>query len=294
MRRHRTTARATLVATLLTGLGAALLATPASGDYQGAVPRLVFPLVVKTDLWDNYGDPRPQGSHEGIDMAADRGAPLVAVEPGRVEYATSGRGGCMLYLYGRSGTMYLYIHLNNDVTPGNDNRGRCVQDVAYAVPNGARVVAGEHIAMTGDSGDQDGNPGLHFEVHPNGGEAANPFRHLKLAIRPLFATKRGSAFSLGLRGRLLAGGGGTAALEVDRVRLYPGGRWVDIDRREVILTVPLGVDVTASLDQVTSSKLRALKTPAAVWAYTLKATVTPDAIVGAPGELVLGRVLSMR
>ena len=27
----------------------------------------------------------------------------------------------MLYLYGRSGTMYLYIHLNNDLTARNDN-----------------------------------------------------------------------------------------------------------------------------------------------------------------------------
>lgn len=294
MRRHRTTARATIVALLLAGLAAAALSTPATGNQQGAVPRLVFPLVAKTDLWDNYGDPRPQGSHEGIDIAAVRGAPLVAVEPGRVEYATSGRGGCMLYLYGRSGTMYLYIHLNNDLTPENDNRGRCVQDVAFAVPNGARVAAGEHIGMTGDSGDQDGNPGLHFEVHPNGGEAANPFKHLKLATRPLFATKRGSAFSLGLRGRLLAGGGGTATLEVDRVRLYPGGRWLDIDTREVILTVPLGADVASPFEQVTSAKLRAMKTPAPVWAYTLKATATPEAIVGAPGELVLGRVSAMR
>ena len=32
----------------------------------------------------------------------------------------------MLYLYGKSGTMYEYIHLNNDVGKGNDNRGKCV------------------------------------------------------------------------------------------------------------------------------------------------------------------------
>ena len=32
----------------------------------------------------------------------------------------------MLYLYGASGTTYLYIHLNNDVTMANDNRGKCV------------------------------------------------------------------------------------------------------------------------------------------------------------------------
>ena len=33
----------------------------------------------------------------------------------------------MLYLYGRSGTTYLYIHLNNDLTARNDNKGGCVE-----------------------------------------------------------------------------------------------------------------------------------------------------------------------
>ena len=37
----------------------------------------------------------------------------------------------MLYLYGDSGTTYLYIHLNNDVTAGNDNRGKCVAGGSY-------------------------------------------------------------------------------------------------------------------------------------------------------------------
>ena len=40
-------------------------------------------------------------------------------------HITSSRAGCMLYLYGDSGTTYLYIHLNNDLGKTNDNRGRC-------------------------------------------------------------------------------------------------------------------------------------------------------------------------
>ena len=54
-------------------------------------------------------------------------APVVAVEDGTVKYWESGLGGCMLYHYGRSGTTYLYIHLNNDLTPRNDNKGGCVK-----------------------------------------------------------------------------------------------------------------------------------------------------------------------
>ena len=227
MRRHRTTAL-TILCVLLTGLAATAVSAPARGAGRGAVPKLVFPLVAKTDLWDNYGDPRPNGRHQGIDMENPWHAPAVAVEDGRVEYAQSNLGGCMLYLYGRSGTMYLYIHLNNDLTAKNDNRGGCVRDVTFTIPDGAKVTAGQQVAWVGDSGDANGNPHLHFEVHPNGGTDVDPFKFLAAAGKPLFAARTGSIFSLALRGELVSGGAGTATLEVERVRQYPGGRWLDV------------------------------------------------------------------
>jgi hypothetical protein len=290
MRRHRTTARATAVASLLAALAAAVLSAPASGNEHGGVPRLVFPLVAKTALWDNYGDPRPNSRHAGIDMENPWRAPVLAVEDGRIKYWESGLGGCMLYHYGRSGTTYMYIHLNNDLTPRNDNKGGCVKDVAYAVPDGAKVTAGQQVGWNGDSGDASGNPHLHFEVHPNDGPDMNPFRHLKHASKPLFAARTGAVFSLGLRGTLVAAGAGAATLEVEQVRQYPGGRWLDIDARQLELTVALGADVAPSLELVAASTLRTLKKPVPVLASTLKANATPESIVGAPGELVLGRV----
>ena len=254
------------------------------------MPRLVFPLVAKTDLWDNYGDPRGNGRHAGIDMENPWRAPVVAVEDGTIKYWDSGLGGCMLYHYGVSGTTYLYIHLNNDLTARNDNRGGCKKGVAFAVPNGARVTAGEQIGFNGDSGDAAGNPHLHFEVHPNDGGDVNPFKHLKRATKPLFSSRPGASFSLGLRGRLLSAGAGLATLEIDQVRHYPRGRWLDVDPRELELTVSPGADVPPALVQIGGSALRALKIPVAVTAHTLTARTTPAAIVGAPGELVLGRV----
>src|SRR5262245_43374918 len=285
MRRHRTTAALLLVA----GLIAAVVTTPAGGRDSGAVPRLVFPLVAKTDLWDNYGDPRGNGRHAGIDMENPWRAPVVAVEDGSVKYWESSLGGCMLYLYGRSGTTYMYIHLNNDLTRRNDDGGGCAKDVTFATPNGAKVTAGQQIAWNGDSGDASGNPHLHFEVHPNDGADVNPFKHLRRAVKPLFAAREGSVFSLALRGVLVAAGAGTATLEVAQVRQYPGGRWLQVDARDLQLAVPPGTDV-APFDQLSGAALRQLKKPPSVTAYTLKAKATKGAIVGAPGELQLGRV----
>jgi hypothetical protein len=292
MRRHRTTA--TVLSLLIAGLAAVAAASPSSGGLQ-AVPRFVFPLVAETDLWDNYGDPRGTHAHAGIDMENPWRAPVVAVEAGRVSYATSGLGGCMLYLYGRSGTMYMYIHLNNDRTSKNDNRGGCVKDLTYAVPNGAKVSAGQQVAWVGDSGDATGNPHLHFEVHPGGGADTNPFPHLQRALRPLFAARKGTAFSLGLRGTLVGAGAGTVELEVDRVRRYPGGSWLEVPARTVELAVPADAVIPAGLlGDVAGVTRRGFKTSVPVTAFTVKGKTTTDAILGTPGALRLGRLSTTR
>src|SRR5438552_10990624 len=136
------------------------------------VPRLIFPVVGGASYIDDFGAPRPGGPHQGNDLLAARQTPAVAVEPGTVKtWTTSASAGCMLYLHGDSGTAYLYIHLNNDLTMRNDNRGKCVDRVAYApgLKNGTRVRAGQLLGFVGDSGDADGaHAHLHFEVHSNG------------------------------------------------------------------------------------------------------------------------------
>jgi Peptidase family M23 len=289
MRRHRTTA---LFSLFLAGLLAAA-ASPAGGSAgSGAVPRLVFPLVAKTDLWDNYGDPRGNGRHAGIDMENPWRAPVVAVEAGKIKYWESSLGGCMLYHYGASGTTYMYIHLNNDLTARFDNRGGCKKDVAYAVPNGARVSAGQQIGWNGDSGDAAGNHHLHFEVHPGGGSDTNPYRHLKAAVKPLFAAKLGSQFSLGLRGTLVSAGKGALRVEIERVRHYPGGRWLEIDRRRVELsTAPEPVELAPSDDAVVVGDAAGLAPRTPVTIFTTRARTSAAAIAGSAGALRLQRVV---
>ena len=114
----------------------------------------------------------------------------------------------MLYLYGKSGTTYLYIHLNNDLTEASEDKGGCKLGVVVrAVEDGAKVTAGEQIGYVGDSGDAEGNHHLHFEVHPNDGGAVNPFPYLNAGERLLFPARLGThvlaraARDAGRRGR---------------------------------------------------------------------------------------------
>jgi hypothetical protein len=282
---------------LVVGCVVAVVFAPATGarsdGASGRVPQLVFPLVAKTVLWDNYGDPRGNGRHAGIDMENPWRAPVVAVESGKVEYATSNLGGCMLYLYGRSGTTYMYIHLNNDRTPRNDDKGGCVEGGAYAVPNGATVLVGEQVAFNGDSGDASGNPHLHFEVHPGDGADVNPFPHLKRAVKPLFTAKQGSPFSLALRGHLETVEPGTVRIAATSVRAFPGGRWLPIDERTVELDVPPASAAEEQLSTAFYQRLASANAPPRVAVFTAKARVTREALVGAPRSLAVQRVSAL-
>ena len=169
--------------TALAVAAAAVLA--ASAAAARAPARILFPVIGPATYYDDFGEPRAGGVHTGNDILADNRAPVIAVEAGKVVFWTrSESAGCMLYLYGRSGTTYQYIHLNNDLTAHNDNRGSCVPGVAYApgLHDGDRVGAGELIGYVGDSGDADGlHAHLHFEVHPADGKAVSPFPWLQSA-----------------------------------------------------------------------------------------------------------------
>src|SRR3954469_674727 len=158
---------------------AAALAFAGTSVAKSGAPPLLFPVVGPVTYTNDFGDPRAGGTHEGNDLLGTKRAAVVAVEDGTIKFwTTSASAGCMLYLYGASGTMYEYIHLNNDLGKGNDNRGRCVAGMSYArgLKDGSRVAAGQTIGFVGDSGDANGiHPHLHFEVHPGGKSATDPY-----------------------------------------------------------------------------------------------------------------------
>jgi hypothetical protein len=303
MRLHRTTARGALFLLLLTAIGLAGAGTSNALNDPGTPsttgPAIVFPLVGKATYTDDFGAPRAQGRHEGNDILTTWRSPAVAAEDGKVKFwTTSARAGCMLYLYGASGTTYLYIHLNNDLTAKRDNRGKCVPGVAYAtgLKNGAQVKAGQQIGYNGDSGDAEGTYHLHFEVHPADGDATDPFPYLKDATRLLFPipTRPSKQLTLGLKGTPLSAGGGVLELSVTSVRVWPGGAWTTIPARSVELGVPASALLDRSVAaQIVSPTRRTLSsrsvTPLVV--FTLPVKPTYESATGAPSALSVDRII---
>src|SRR2546425_3334718 len=236
MRRHRTTAGRVLLLAATIGL-----AVGSAAAFAATVPEhIIFPVVGKVAYIDDFGAPRAGGPHQGNDIMAEKKSPAVAAEAGKVKYWTTSRpAGCMLYLYGESGTTYYYIHLNNDLTARNDNRGKCVKGVAYAVNDGARVQAGQQIAYVGNSGDADGGMShLHFEVHPGGGKAVSPYPYLQKAYKLLFAAKPGTPFGLTLTGSVVSAAVDRLNVNVSPLPAWPSNLTLTKLNRPVTFTVP--------------------------------------------------------
>jgi peptidoglycan LD-endopeptidase LytH len=138
---------------------------PGSAAAPGAVPvgSHVFPIAGPSRFSDDWLFPRPGGRyHEGIDLFAARGAPVVAVAGGtlfRVGY--SGVSGNRLWLRDAAGTEFFYAHLDA---------------FSPAVREGAHVEKGTVIGYNGDTGDARGtSPHVHFEIHPGGGGPIRPY-----------------------------------------------------------------------------------------------------------------------
>lgn len=274
MRRHRTTARGVLFLAVILGLaaGTAGAAAPKVPDH------IIFPVVGPVQYIDDFGAPRAGGPHQGNDLMAAKKSPAVAAEAGTVKYWTTSRtAGCMLYLYGVSGTIYYYIHLNNDLTAKNDNRGKCVQGVAYTVKNGAHVQAGQQIGYVGDSGDANGGHAhLHFEVHPGGGKAVSPYPYLQKAYKLLFAAKPGTPFSLTLTGTVVAVNAEQLTVNVATSQAWPTALTLTKVNRPITLTVPattLVQTLTPTLRTVASVTLATRGEKVVVWTQPAPATL---------------------
>ena len=250
MNPFRTTARGTLA--LVVALPALLVGAASAGSRQPPTT-IVFPVLGPTTYTDDFGEARAGGPHQGIDMMAPKRSLALAAEAGKVKFWThSASAGCMLYLYGASGTTYYYIHLNNDLTGPNDNHGKCVAGTAYAkgLKDGAKVTAGQVVGYVGDSGDANGiHSHLHFELHPSGARAVDPYTWLQSGLRLLFAAPRGSPFTLELRGTVAGVTDSSIRVKAATVNAWP------MRQRQTKLKRRLLVEVSSSALVQTVAKI---------------------------------------
>jgi len=131
---------------------------------SGYVDSIVCPMPGSA-YGDTWGAPRSGGRrHEGVDMIAPRGLPIYAVTSGVVTFKFNRLGGNAVSLVGDNGNRYYYGHLDG------------------YVGSSRRVFAGEHIGYNGDTGNAKfSTPHLHFQVHPGGGRAVNPYPTVRAA-----------------------------------------------------------------------------------------------------------------
>lgn len=112
----------------------------------------VSPIQQKTTLLAPFAEARGGYMHEGVDVEAEFGTPIFAVEEGTIIKAApdskgvDAGGGHMVFIDHGNGIQSRYMHLS-----------------FYTVKNGDQVKAGDVIGFSGDSGDAT-KPLLHYEL----------------------------------------------------------------------------------------------------------------------------------
>lgn len=123
-------------------------------------PQFVFPArgVLTSGFGTRWG-----ALHGGLDIANAIGTPIYAASDGQVIASGPTPGyGMWVKIRGADGTVTLYGHIDT-----------------ATVAEGDRVMAGDQIATMGNRGNSTG-PHLHFEVHLNGSEKADPMSWLRV------------------------------------------------------------------------------------------------------------------
>jgi murein DD-endopeptidase MepM/ murein hydrolase activator NlpD len=127
-----------------------------------------FPVLMGKHRYSNdWGAARQNtGAHEGNDIFAPAGTPVLAVTGGTLRRVGTARvPGNRLYLYSDRGDYYFYGHLSSFEADAR---------------SGKRVKAGEVLGYVGSTGDAEPTPPhVHFEVHPGGGAPVNPYPFLR-------------------------------------------------------------------------------------------------------------------
>ncbi|MDP9495763.1 MAG: peptidoglycan DD-metalloendopeptidase family protein [Actinomycetota bacterium] len=149
--------------TTTTTVGGAVTGTTAPAPPPPPGSGGTCPVAGAVSFSDSFGAPRSGGrGHRGVDMIAARGTPIVAIYSGTIlRMSSSALGGVTLWMKAENGDQFYYAHL--------DGYG----DIA----TGQSVAEGYVLGFNGSTGNAPTwLPHLHFEWHPGGGAAVNPYQ----------------------------------------------------------------------------------------------------------------------
>ena len=137
-----------------------------AGEILASAPETALPVPVigvrRQRLRDSWGAPRSQGrQHQGIDIVAPRGRPVVSTTRGIVRSVGTNRlGGQVVWVTGPGGQAHYYAHL--------DRYG--------SVRAGDIVQPGTVLGYVGDTGNAKGTtPHLHYGIYEPGAGPINPY-----------------------------------------------------------------------------------------------------------------------
>ena len=135
------------------------------GSAPSASGARACPLDQPRHFIDSWGYPRGGGrAHRGTDIMGPLGTPVRAIVDGVWDIQSPGpNAGLWAILRGSDGNHYWYLHLNS-----------------HTVSDGSRVSAGQQVGTNGSTGNAvAGAEHIHFELHPGGGSAINPYPTLR-------------------------------------------------------------------------------------------------------------------
>lgn len=115
--------------------------------------------VAEGTVYDDFGDSRGDHTHQGNDITAKKGEPVLATFRGKTENLRASGAGLYVKLTAADGSFTYGMHLSK-------------------FKKERRVRTGDVIGFVGSSGNAGSVNHLHFEWHPEGGKAVDPFPYL--------------------------------------------------------------------------------------------------------------------
>ena len=241
---------------------------------------IVFPAPPGTYSYSNdWGAPRRGHSHRGNDIMAPANTPALACAPGTLSFRhTGGTAGLWASLRSDWGDQFWYMHLNGVWDPVT-RKYLMATDAGMVdgrLPAPYRVFPGFPFGLIGSTGNA--SPGaehIHFEWHPGGGPAQNPYWYLQkydwrnLGVGTGVSGLFGALLNLDSGGKILADGlaflhknevitKAPVVEKIERMPYHPAIKYYDNSQMTITISGDDTTKMKRVLEDYNANKARAI------------------------------------